>query len=614
MLDAVRHRGPDGRATIHEDGVTLGTCRLAFVDAPGGAQPMTSASGRCTIVWNGEVYNHRELRRELCAAGHSFRSTSDTELVVELYQREGPGFARRLRGMFALAIYDRRTRRLVLARDPWGKKPLYYWESCGAFVFASELGALSRHPDTPRRVDVRALLQYLLFRAVPAPVTLIDGVRKVPPGTWIEWSPGRPRSVTYWRMPPSCQNGRLSVAAAEAHVETALTAAVKRRITSTDVPLGVLLSGGLDSSLVTAIARRFCGSPLRTYSAGMEDPSYDETANAMRVARWLGTDHQVVRITRRDLADALVDDRARLDEPIADPSFLPTLLVCRAASADVRGLLSGDGADELFLGYRFFQVARALEILEGASPGPLLDRLVRLTERAPVRHTNYHYGSVLRQIARAVRVPHQRRYYAATAAFSPPETRALLTPEAWTDAQGSDPWTVVDAHAAEDCAAGWVERTQRGIVCHFLRDVILAKVDRAGMLNSVEVRSPFLDIDLAASLARVPASMNLRGWEGKRLLRKIGARYLPPDIVRRKKQGFRVPVGRLLCQEAAPLVREWLDSRRIASAGLFRPEVVDRLVVEHLSGHRDHAHKLWALLCFELWRDRASQLTACRST
>jgi asparagine synthase (glutamine-hydrolysing) len=604
MLDAMAHRGPDGRGAEAHSGMVLGTCRLTFVDGPGGAQPFTSASGRCAVVWNGEIYNHAELRRELLAAGGAPRTGSDTELIAELYEREGPAFLHRLRGMYALAVHDRVERRLLLARDPWGKKPLYYFESAAGPVFASELRALLRHPGAPTAVDPRALVRYLLFHAVPAPLAMVAGVGKVPPGAWIEWGPHGRREGVHWRLPlAEPPDGDASPAQLEARVEAALTAAVERRLRSTDQPLGVLLSGGLDSSLVAALAARLHAGPFPTFSAGFHDPDFDETVHAERVARHLGTEHHAVRLTGPAMAGLLEEVLPRVDEPLADSSLLPTVAVCRLAGLHVRGVLSGDGADELFMGYRFFQGARALRWVEAVLPGPLRSLAARAAAHAPVRHSNLSPSSVLRMMARAVGTPNARRHHAATGAFSPDEARALLTGDAWAAARGDDPWAALDAFAMEDPAAGPMEQIQRGIICHFLRDVILTKVDRGGMMNSVEVRSPFLDVELAALLARVPTALKLRGWESKHLLRRIAARHLPAEIVGRTKQGFRAPVGRLLCNEAAPLVREVLAPSRIASGGVFRPRAVAALVDEHLEGRRDHTRRLWALLCFQLWSD-----------
>jgi asparagine synthase (glutamine-hydrolysing) len=602
MLDAVAHRGPDGRATAVAGGATLGHCRLAFVDAEGGAQPFASASGRCTLAWNGEVYNHAQLRAELRAAGVALRTESDTELVVEMYEREGPSFVRRLRGMFALAIHDARDGRLLLARDPWGKKPLFFFETPGGVAFASELGALLRHPRAPRQVDAHAVLRYLLFGAVPAPDTALGGVHKVRPGSWAEWGPEGRSETVYWSFPAAGEPLDLPGAEVERRVEDALRAAVERRLRSTDHLLGVLLSGGVDSSLVAALAREAGAGPLPSFSAGFEDASFDETAHALAVARHLGTEHHAIRITGRDLAGVVAGEYGRMDEPLADPSLLPTLLVCREAGRHVRGVLSGDGADELFLGYRFFQAARALQAAERMLPRKLLDALARAADRAPVRHTNFHFGAVSRMLARAVGEAPERRYYASTSAFAPAEARALFTPEAWRGAAG-DPWAELDAFVALAPGAGALERTQRGMIRHFLQDAILLKVDRGSMLNSVEVRSPFLDVELAGLLARVPAARKMGGRHGKHLLRRIAARHLPREVAWRTKQGFRAPVGRLLMAEARGLLQEALAPGRLAAHGLFRPQAVKALVDGHLAGRRDHTRKLWSLLAFQLWHD-----------
>jgi asparagine synthase (glutamine-hydrolysing) len=607
MLAALTHRGPDGTRVRRHRQVTFAHCALPFVDPARAAQPFVSASGQTALVFNGEIYNHAELRRELTAGGARLSTGCDTEVLAALYERDGMRLLDRVRGMFAFVLHDARRGRLVLARDPFGKKPLYYADTPAGLLFASELSALLAHPGCPRQLDVAALADYLVLQAYPAPASAIAGVAKVRPGTYLEVDLGGAarKETTYWTPRLPATRRRLPLAEAERELERVLRTAVERRVTSTGDRLGVLLSGGLDSSVVAALAQRMAGQPVPTFSAGFTDPAFDESSAAATVARHLGTEHHPVRIGPGDLAEVFTGTYGRLDEPLADPSLLPTILVCRQARRHVRGVLTGDGADEVLLGYRYFQAERAIGVLLRVVPPAALDRLPRLLDPLPVRHGNLPLGSVLRQLARGLREAPERRFYAATAPFGPGQLAGLFRPEAARALADHRPYAELEALGPVLAALPPLERSQLGIVCHFLRDVILTKLDRGAMLNSVEPRSPFLDLDLVEFCATLPAHRKLRGLTGKYLLRRLAARWLPADIAGRRKLGFRAPVGSLLCGQLRPVVQDLLAPSRLDAHGLFDPAAVRRLVDDHLALRQDHARKLWALLCFQIWYDEA---------
>ncbi|MFC5144781.1 asparagine synthase (glutamine-hydrolyzing) [Streptomyces aureoversilis] len=607
MLADVAHRGPDGTGALHENGLTLAHCALRFVDVHGPGQPLRSASGRTVVVFNGEVYNHAELRRELLRSGARLRTEGDTEILAELYEREGMGLLRHVHGMFAFALYDTARRTLVLARDPFGKKPLYYLRTPAGVAFASELTPLLRHPGCTGAPDVRALADYLVLRACPAPLSAVRGVAKVRAGSFVEAGPGAGpdgfRETVYFTPGLPAVRRDVPPRTAAAEFEGLLRAAVLRRVTSTPRRLGVLLSGGLDSSTVAALAQEGADRPVPAFTAGFEDAAFDESSAAVSVARHLGLEHHLVRITERDLADAFTEEYAGIDEPLADPSLLPTLLVCRAAGQEVRSVLTGDGADEMLLGYRFFQAEKVLDLL-GSLPRPLLDGLILLAARqgGAVRG-NLPWRAALHRIAQGAGARPERRFYAACAPFRPQELAGVLSGAAQRELLSHHPFGEVDRVLAAGPGLPPLERCQLGIITHFLRDVILAKTDRGGMRSALETRSPFLDRDLVAYCASLPAEMKLRGLTSKYLLRRTAAGYLPPQIVRRRKLGFRAPVATLLSGRLRPVLLEVLSPDRLDRHGLFEPSAVRRLVDDHLASRRDNSARLWALLCFQFWHD-----------
>ncbi|GIF10097.1 asparagine synthase (glutamine-hydrolyzing) [Actinoplanes teichomyceticus] len=597
MLAALRHRGPDGAAIGRHGELMLGHCALPFTDPAGGRQPLVTASGHVALVFNGEIYNFAELRRELLAGGAVLRTGSDTEVLAELLEREGVEALRRIRGMYAFAMHDRRTGRTVLARDPLGKKPLYYFHDGAGLIFASELGALRCHPRCPSEADPGAVADYLVLQAFPAPGTVLAGVRKVPPGAYLEWHAGTARTVVHWRPELPAERDRRPVPVVQRDLERVLRAAVAQRVHGTRSPLGVLLSGGLDSAVVAALAKQETGRAPATFSVGFTDPAFDETDAAAAVARHLGTEHHHWRLSPDDLVEGLHAGYARVDEPLADSSLLPTMLVCRMAGRHVRGVLTGDGADEMLLGYRYFQAERLLGWL-GAVPRPALARLTAVLQRLPVRHGNLPATTVARRLGHALGCPPQRRFLLAGAPFQPAQVAGILAV-----AGEARPFARVDAAVAAHPGLGSLERSQLGIITHFLGDVILTKVDRASMLASIEARSPFLDEAVVQFCASLPVDRKLRRFTGKHLLRRVAAGMLPAATAYGVKTGFRAPIGSLLINELRPMLLDTLSRPRLDRHGLFRPAAVQRLVSEHLAGHADHARKLWALLCFQIWQD-----------
>jgi asparagine synthase (glutamine-hydrolysing) len=613
MLLAVAHRGPEGMSTLQWKGMVLGHCQLSFVDHETGRQPIISCSQRSAIVFNGEIYNYRKLRRRLIAEGVQFRTEGDTEVALSVYERYGVDGLKQLQGMFAVAIWDAHANELVLARDPCGKKPLYYFEDAHGIVFASELHALLRHPACPRGINHYGLADYLMLRVCPAPDSMIEGVKKVPAGAALRFHKTRCEVLPCWMPPPLAapeSNGRQIDGSRAPGSRVTLTdrfgkflrRAVTRRLSTTDLEFGVLLSGGIDSAVIAALAARQSSRKLKTFSIGFEqDPVHDETPSARAVANHLGTDHIVIRLPAKGLADIAAHAYGELDEPIADPSFLPTYLVCAEARRHVRGVLTGDGADELLLGYRYFQVEHTLAVLERAAPGVAL-RVVKLLARATASadaHRPARYALGL--LARGLETDSGYRFYAGHAPFAVNELRNLFDADVWAGLANWVPFAHLRAFFADRPELGGLERAQASVMFHFLRDVILTKVDRASMRHALEARCPFLDTDLVHFASELPLSLKLHGLTSKYILRNLASRYLPQSVVRRTKQGFRSPVGPLLSGELRSLLEDMLAPSELEKHCLFNVGYVERIRKEHVEGQRDRSRQLWTLLCFQLW-------------
>jgi asparagine synthase (glutamine-hydrolysing) len=605
MIGAVAHRGPEGTTLRVVSPVGMAVSRLGFV-ADGGAPMWQSASGRTVGVMNGEIYNYVALADELRSAGVALVGGGDIEVIVELLEREGLDGLSRVRGMFALALYDRFEARTLLIRDRFGEKPLYWFtHGAGELAFASELTALRRHPACPTELDAAAIASFLYLRAVPAPRTMMRGVHKVMPGHVVEHHAGVVRQRCWWRPPlSSAATQYRSLDEAIDGVERALERAVATQVAASQPELGVLLSGGVDSALVALMAARAGGGRVRTFTAGFADDAFDERAAAERVAAALGSQHETIRLDLGELGRVALDVLARIDEPLADPSLIPTAAVAALARRSVKGVLGGDGADELYLGYRMFEAVRLLTSVERWMTPSLRLRLRRWSRRpAGGRGDNLGARQAAQLLARSIGVEPALRFYDATAAFPPDELDELALPGFTARLAGHDVREAARQFAADGGARSPLVQAQLGMTAHFLRDVILTKTDRAAMLSSLEVRSPFLDLGVVEAAARVPQRFLMRRLRGKYVLRALAARHLPPATAWRRKQGFRMPTGALLRGPLAARLRELVRPESLARGGLFAPALPARLAREHLEGRADHAQALWPLFCLLHWLD-----------
>jgi asparagine synthase (glutamine-hydrolysing) len=606
MLRVLKHRGPDDEgAHVEPDGagrVGLGMTRLAIIDLVTGTQPMTRPGQPHWIVFNGEIYNFRQLRAELESHGHTFRTRSDTEVILAAYAAWGDACVERLRGMFAFALWDRAGRRLLLARDRLGKKPLYYWRGPGLVLFASEIKALLCHAEVRRTIDWEAFHHYLAFGYTPARRSIFGEIAKLPPGHIAVVADGGFRIERYWTLPTGAAPvpGLRTAADARALVREELREAVRLRLES-DVPLGVFLSGGIDSSAVVASMREVASGRLATFSVGFggATPSFDELPYARMVARRFETEHheEILQPVVADLLPAIV---THFDEPFADSSAVATFVVAQATARHVKVALSGIGGDEAFAGYPRYLGLRLSE-LYARVPAPLRavasavgPRLLRESEESR------NLGDWARRFLAGAGAPLPDRYLAWTRFFSEEALRALVSPavrEAWrepVDGAQREAW----AGRGHGDAVDGAFRIDLGT---YLPEDLLVMADRMSMAHSLELRAPFCDhVLVERSLALAPA-LKLRGWSLKALLKSAFADVLPPPVLAHRKQGFMIPLARWLRTDLRASLEDLLAPERVRERGVFEPAAVAALVREHLEGRRSHADRLWTLMMTELW-------------
>jgi asparagine synthase (glutamine-hydrolysing) len=605
MAQALAHRGPDGAGFFVDEAtrVFLGHRRLAIVDVAGGEQPMWNEDGQVGVVFNGEIYNHADLRADLQRRGHRFASDhSDTEVLVHGYEEWGEGLPLRLNGMFAFAILDRRRNQIFLARDRFGEKPLYYTAKPGLFAFASELTALAEHPGVSRSIDSRAQQKFFAYGYLPAPHATLEGVRKLPGGHWLryELGSGAIAEKPYWRfvLEPDDSLRDADEPRLVEECGALLTEAARRRLMS-DVPLGVFLSGGLDSSVVLAsLAKALPAECLGTFTIGFDEPSFDESEHALAVARHLGTSHHARRLDLARACNLIPSVLCRLDEPLGDASLLPTYLLSAFAREKVTVVLSGDGGDELFAGYDPFLALAPAVIYSRLMPRWGHKGLRRLADLIPISHANMGLDFKLRRSL--IGLSH-------AASMWLPIWMAPLDPRDAAELFES-PLTLEDLY--DEAIAAWesdpaknpVDRGLEFFTRFYLQDDLLMKVDRAAMMCSLEARAVFLDNDLVEFCRRLPHRFKFRNGERKYLLKKVARRLLPPSIVDRKKKGFGIPLAKWL--------REVPPEPPMAPLAGVRADYARRAFAEHRSGAADHRLFLWSWIAMQGFADHVATLAA----
>jgi asparagine synthase (glutamine-hydrolysing) len=600
MGQTLRHRGPDASGVWRssDGGVGFAHARLAIIDlSPGGAQPMRSNDGHLIVAFNGEIYNFSQLKKELAA--YPFKTHSDTEVILAAYQKWGTGAFARMRGMFAIALYDVQKGELVLVRDRLGKKPLYWSVFGDTLVFGSELKALLAHPVTPRTIDHRSLAHYLAREFVPTPRTIYEGIQKLSPGSVLRYTNGKVDIEPFWN--PAVATSRLDEVSALERFDSLLNSATRERMVS-DVPLGVFLSGGIDSSTIAYYAAQAATKKIQTFSIGFNERSFDESSSARLVAEHLQTNHHEQIISGEDVLALVQDIPLVFDEPVADASVLPTVLLSRFTREHVTVALGGDGADETLLGYPTFQ-AEQYAPLYARIPEGIRALLRTVIEILPTSTSYMSLDFKMRKFTHDFADNPMMRHLQWLGSFKESELENLLVPADIEKARG----------ITEELTTQWQAECPQleglNALSHlylrtYLMDQVLVKVDRASMRYGLEVRAPFLSHDVVEFLLSLPSDMKYRNGRGKYLLRELMRGRLPDQIIDRPKQGFAAPVAEWLRGPLKGLATDLLSPSRLKGQSIFNVAEVERLVREHMSGSRNHHKKLWTLLVFELWNER----------
>jgi len=603
MCGAIAHRGPDDDGFLFDESVSIAMRRLSIIDLSTGKQPITNEDGSVAVVFNGEIYNYRELRKLLLDRGHTLKTKSDTETLVHLWEDEGPAFLDRLNGMFAFALLDRKRRKLLLARDRMGIKPLAYRYESGRLWFASEIKCLLQDPSFSTEIDPAALHEYLTYMYVPAPRSIFRCVRKLLPGWMLTWSPEEGiRESQYWDVPAS--NGAARAPRGEAALVDDVLERVSRSVEMqmvSDVPVGAYLSGGLDSSLVVALMSRHSNGPVKTFSIGYGERAkrFNELEFASVVAKEFATDHHELVATPA-VAELLPRITYHMDEPYANSSAIPTYLISQEAGKTVKVMLSGAGGDEIFAGYpRNIAVrwATAYEML----PRPLRRAASAVLESVHESSEGKHLVRRLRQFARGSLLPESERYLSWVSFFDQEEKAKLYSAEFASRVAGYDAAAPFAAYLASRGSEPFTDAMLYLDIKTWLPFNILEYQDKMSMMASIEARVPLLDHELVEYASTLPFPVKVRGLTGKYILKKAAERVLPHHIVHRKKQGFMVPIGIWVREDLREMIGDLLSEATIRRRGILDPARVAHILAEHNAGRRDFSHHIWVLLMLEMW-------------
>jgi len=603
MVETLTHRGPDDRGFHVEGDLAIGMRRLSVVDLAGGDQPKTNEDGSVSVVFNGEIYNHRCLRSELSNRGHRFRSRSDTEVIVHAYEEWGEDALERLNGMFGLALWDARRDRLLLARDRIGIKPLYVYEGRDGVVFGSELKAVVTSPVVQVGWDLEALDDFMTYEYVPAPRSIVEGVRKLRPGTCLIYDRGRPnggREHRYWTLDAGEAEASEDPVEMSRELRRRMSRAVERRLMA-DVPLGAFLSGGVDSSIIVALMCDATSEPVRSFSMGFDDPTYNELEYARTVAEAMNTLHreETVRPKVVDLAGHLAD---YLDEPFADVSSFPTHMISALAREEVTVILSGDGGDELFAGYDQYEAQRWASRLRWLTASPAWPPVDRFLDWMPPTSKKKGLVNKARRFSEGLRRPDDLEHARWFVFWDLVERRSLYSDRMTEALAGRDPFEYYRSRLAEGGERGFegLQKQLYADVTGYLPDDILVKVDRMSMATSLEARVPFLDHEVVEYAMSIPARWKLRDGSRKWILKRAFEDVLPKSVLDRGKEGFSIPMKNWLQGPLRDMLAELLAPEVVSDRGWFRPDEVERLAVEHIAGRENHAHRLWCLMSLEL--------------
>jgi asparagine synthase (glutamine-hydrolysing) len=598
MNRRIVHRGPDDDGEYHRDNVHMAMRRLSIVDLRSGHQPVYNEDRSLTIVFNGEIYNHLVLREQLIRLGHRFTTHSDTETVLHLYEQHGYACVNLLVGMFAFAIHDTRRHVIFCARDRMGEKPLHYFYKKGLFAFGSEIKSILALPGVDKQLCLDALNEYLTYEYIPPPRTIYKDIYKIPAAHYLIFEKGVIALHRYWNV-SLMDTESISLAEAERRVTELLQQSVESQMRHTDVPLGTFLSGGIDSSLVTAMMAR-AKDRIQTFTIAFDEESFDESQYARRVARYLNTDHHEEKLSVRQACELLPKVVSLLDEPFADPSILPTYLLADYARQHVKVALCGDGSDELFAGYPTYLAHRYAKFIP-TSLHPFLDFATRWL---PAHDTNISWDFKIKKFVDGLPFHGAIRHQVWLGAFPPRQRRLVLRPDIFERMMGSE-WSILqDEMGQVSNGLDQINRLSYQDLKFYLQSNMLFKIDRASMMASLEVRAPFLDHRFVDFVFGLPGKWKLNGSTTKFLLKRIAHQFLPTDIVTRPKKGFGIPVTRWIRQDLHDRVDEKLSVQKLTRSGLFQPAYVRELLSRHWSGKADHRKLIWPLFMFQCWYDQ----------
>ncbi len=599
MCDAITHRGPDDEGIFAQQNFGIGMRRLSIIDLSTGHQPISNEDGSVWIVFNGEIYNHLELRAELEKKGHQFRTRTDTETIVHAYEEYGEDCPAKLNGMFGFAILDLRNRSIFLARDRLGIKPLYYYHDAQRFVFASELKSILQDDEVPREVNIAALDAFMTFEYVPAPLSILQGISKLLPGHSLTLKDGKIALREYWDVKFD-EKERSEEALCE-ELRALFRDAVKIRLMS-DVPLGAFLSGGIDSSAIVAMMSAEMNRQVKTFSIGFKESSYNESSFARIVSKHFNTEHHEFTIEPNalELTEKLV---AHLDEPFGDFSIFPTYLVSKMAREHVTVALSGDGGDELFAGYDTY-IANRLGNSYGKVPRALRNGLISpLVEHLPPTEKKKGLFNRIKRFDEGMRLPADLQHTRWMIFLQAAEKSKFYSERVRSALNGVDSYRHVRGYFDRAGTSDELNRQLYVDIKSYMVDDILVKVDRMSMAASLEARVPFLDHRFVEFSATIPSNLKLKGKTTKYLLKKAMADLLPPEILGRGKEGFSIPIKNWLKTDLKPLMMDVLSQEKISNEGFFNPVHVEKLKNEHLQNKENHSHRLWAMMVFGIWQD-----------
>lgn len=601
MNNAIAHRGPDDAGYYIDTSIGLAMRRLSIIDLETGHQPIHNEDETIWIVFNGEIYNYQTLRRNLESKGHEFMTRSDTEVILHLYEEMGDECISQLNGMFAFAIWDSNMKRLFLARDRLGIKPLHYAERDGTFLFGSEIKSILQDPRLPRNVNKHALQEYLGFEYVPGSETMFEGIFKLLPGCTLTVEKGQTTVKRYWdlRYPSTCTLPEDAIAN---ELYERLKKSITMRLMS-DVPLGAFLSGGIDSSSIVGMMSQATDRTIQTFSIGFDDVSYNELEYAQKVATLFNTEHHE-RIITPDVTELVRTALQYLDEPLADVSIFPTYLISREATSKVKVVLSGDGGDELFAGYDWYRASRADAVAYQHIPRMIKNAIKGIADIVPATSKKKGTINEFKRFVEGASLPSELHHLRWQYFITENERIALLSEPMRETGSCDIPPNPVNEYYARNSAPNSLAREQYVDLKMYLPDDILTKVDRMSMACSLEARVPFLDYTLVEFAATIPSYLKLRGTLTKYILKKAMGRLLPRDILYRKKQGFSIPMKNWLRDELQDFMLDTLSSKRICEMGFFNPDYIEKITRQHLEGRRNNAHQIWSLMLFNLWHAR----------